>query len=94
MSNQLQNSMKGPEKFPLHQMAVILCSRCKVRYQPTLRFSHGLPFKFLICPSCLCRIPVETVGALAPDREGRGKGTDSFSIPLTPNHDTNQQLHI
>ncbi|MGD9949796.1 MAG: hypothetical protein AB7U29_15140, partial [Desulfobulbus sp.] len=76
-----------PPKTPLYEAAVILCSRCKVRYQAAYIFTSGRTCEFLICPRCLSRIPVDTVGTVAPAREVRGNSADHYSIPLTPNHD-------
>jgi ribosomal protein L40E len=81
-------SLAGPEKYPLREIAVIICSRCKARSQLSLLVSRGRDFENLICPKCLCRIPVSRANHLALVPPDRGKVVGSFAILLTPKNRT------
>ncbi len=79
-----------PEKFPLHEVAVIVCSRCKERYQLTLVLSSLQAAEFLVCPRCQSSISINPTdrGALVPRDQGTAIGL--YTIPLTPNHQIQQ----
>lgn len=79
-----------PEKFPLHEVAVIVCSRCKERYQLTLVLSHLQAAEFLVCPRCQSSISINPTdhGALVPRDQGTVIGL--YTAPSTPNHQTQQ----
>jgi DNA-directed RNA polymerase subunit RPC12/RpoP len=90
MKNQLFQMQLVPDKFPLHEVAVIVCSRCKERYQLPLVLSHMQTAEYLACPRCQSSISIHSTdhGALVPRDQGTVIGL--YTIPLTPNHQTQQ----
>jgi DNA-directed RNA polymerase subunit RPC12/RpoP len=90
MKNQLFQTHSVPEKFPLYEVAVIICSRCKERYQLTPVISHMPAAEFLVCPRCYSKIFVKTTdhGALVPRDQGTVIGL--YTISQQPNHQTQQ----
>ncbi|MBV5328103.1 MAG: hypothetical protein JZU65_10765 [Chlorobium sp.] len=72
-----------PEKFPIGQFAVIICKRCKKRYQLSFIISHGNAVEHHVCPRCHSFITVMKSNDVALDTCGQGNIIGTFT--LSPN---------
>lgn len=72
-----------PEKFPIGEFAVIICKRCKKRYQLSLIISRGNAVEHHTCPRCHSFITVTASNDVALDTRGQGNVIGTFT--LTPN---------
>lgn len=81
----LTPNLAGPAKYPLHDVAVILCSRCRERYRLSLVVSLGQGFEKLTCPRCQSTISVFTSGHTALVRLDQGSVAGHYMIPFIPN---------
>ena len=93
MKYHLGKDISGSKKYPLHEVAVILCARCKERYQLAPLLVLNRRVDQLVCPRCHNRITFSPdQPALGPSDQGRLIG--QFTFPLTLTHDLNHQLNI
>jgi hypothetical protein len=63
-------AVRGPEKTPIRDFAIIFCGRCKERYQASIVILKGRVPETLICPRCASVIIV-TMGSGAQVPPGR-----------------------
>lgn len=63
-------TIKGPDKTPIRDFAIIFCGRCKERYQASIVIHKGGGPDCLICPRCGAKIII-TMGSGAQVPRGR-----------------------
>jgi len=83
MNNSISLDSTIPEKFPIGEFAVIICQRCKKRYQLSFIISHGNAVEHHSCPRCHNLITVCKTNNVALDTRGQGNVIGTFT--LTPN---------
>jgi len=89
MNNPVVLDTPIPEKFPIGEFAVIICERCKKRYQLSLIITHGQAVEHHSCPRCLSFITVVNTDAVGLVTRGQANviGTFTLSPNLNrPNH--------
>lgn len=73
-----------PDKFPLYEIAVISCARCKSRYRASVAFSK-ISFT---CPRCGTKILVGLgAGALVPRDGAPAPKLASYLFHQQPSHE-------
>lgn len=77
------NTHSGPEKYPLPDVAVIVCGRCKDRFRLTILVARK-NIGVLVCPHCGNAITVKPTNKTALSPTGQGCLVGRFSFHPTP----------
>lgn len=86
MNNSISCDVPIPEKFPIGDFAVILCKRCKKRYQLSLMITHGQAVEYHTCPRCQSFITVLSSNDVGLDTRGQGNIIGTFTVCANSNN--------